>query len=78
MPTGRPNLKPRRTYFPGHGMVRHGPSDWRCKCGEPLRYWKWHTEPDGTSYRIDWNGHQGAQQAMKLHRARLWLAWNGQ
>jgi len=70
-------LKPKRRAFKGHALVRHGPGDWRCRCGEPLRYWRWHTAPDGTSYRIDSTGKDGAQEAMKLHRGYLWLAWDG-
>jgi hypothetical protein len=74
----QPALKPVRRAFPGHALVRHGDGDWRCKCGERLRYWHWHTEPDGSTWRIDSTGKDGAREAMKLHRAHLWLSWNGQ
>lgn len=65
------SIKPPRRLFRGHRMVRHGPSDWRCACGHPLRYWKFQG-----GKRIDLNGYDGAQEAMKLHRAYLWLSWN--
>jgi hypothetical protein len=43
-----------------------------------LRYWRWHVSPEGVSYRIDSTGKDGAREAMKLHRAHLWVSWNGQ
>ena len=71
-------LKPARRSFPGHAITCHGPGVYRCKCGEPLRSWKIHTEPDGSAHRIDITGRDAAREAMALHRARLWISWNAQ
>jgi hypothetical protein len=76
--TREPDFKPTRRSFPGHALIRHGAGDWRCRCGEKLRYWRWHIAPDGSAYRIDSTGKDGAREAMKLHRAHLWISWNGQ
>lgn len=66
-------LKPRRTFFYGHAPVLHAPGDWRCKCGERLRSWRFEGD-----HRIEMTGRDGARQAMELHRAVLWVRWNSQ
>jgi hypothetical protein len=73
-------LKPKRRAFPGHALVQHGPADWRCKCGLPLRSWRYlieSTSDDWRSERIELTGRDGAREAMALHRAVLWLSWDG-
>ena len=75
---GRPHLKPPRRFFYGHAPVRHGDADWRCKCGERLVWWRLHEAGDGTVYRIPSTGKNGAVEAMRIHRAKLWITWNGQ
>ena len=45
----------------GHTPVRHGPADWRCRCGVPL---------SGGPYGY---GRMGARDVMRFHRSDLWM-----
>jgi hypothetical protein len=46
----------------GHALVRHGPGDWRCKCGVTL---------SGGPFGY---GRQGARDVMRFHRIDLQMA----
>lgn len=62
---------PARSYR-GHSTVRHGPGDWRCVCGTPLRSWRWGDDGD-EGQRIPMTGRSGARDAMRFHRSTLWM-----
>ena len=62
-----------RPHFKGHTPVRHGPGDWRCRCGEPLYAWRWSEGGMDEGYRIKMTGRRGAREAMRYHRAALWM-----
>jgi hypothetical protein len=67
-------IKPARHAFPGHAVVSDGHGGWHCRCGEPLRYWAFADGDEGP--RIELTGRDAAKEAMRLHRAGLWLRWN--
>jgi hypothetical protein len=53
----------------GHTPVRRGPGDWRCKCGERLRSWRFLDGDEGPT--IPLTGRAGARDCMRFHRADL-------